>query len=62
MRKKVITGVVLTLSVLSLARAAETMWIHRTDNTTLGLSIANADSVSLNGSDVVFTAANGVTK
>lgn len=62
MRKKVITGVVLTLSALSLAWAAETMWIHRTDNTTLGLSIANADSVSLNGSDVVFTAANGVTK
>lgn len=62
MRKKVITGVVLTLSALSLAWAAETMWIHRTDNTTLGLSIANADSVSLNGSDVIFTAANGVTK
>ena len=62
MRKKVITGVALTLSALSLAWAAETMWIHRTDNTTLGLSIANADSVSLNGSNVVFTATNGVTK
>lgn len=62
MKKKVITGVALTLSALSLAWAAETMWIHRTDNTKLGLPITIADSVSLNGSNVVFTATNGVTK
>lgn len=62
MNKKVITGVALTLSALSLAWAAEIMWIHRTDNTTLGLSINIADSVSLSGSNVVFTANNGITK
>lgn len=62
MRKKVLTGVALTLSALSLAWAAETMWIHRTDKTTLGLPITIADSVSLSGSSVVFTATNGVVK
>ncbi len=62
MRKKVLTGVALALSALSLAWAAETMWIHRADNITLGLPITIADSVSLNGSNVVFTATNGVTK
>ena len=62
MRKKILTGVALTLSALSLAWAAETMWIHRTDKTTLGLPITIADSVSLNGSEVVFTATNGVVK
>ena len=62
MKKKVTTGVVLALSALSLAWAAETVWIHRTDNTKLGLTIANADSISLNGNNVVFTAANGERK
>ena len=62
MKKKVTTGVVLAMSALSLAWAAETVWIHRTDKTTLGLPITIADSVSLNGSNVVFTATNGVTK
>ncbi len=62
MNKKVITGVALTLSALSLAWAAETMWIHRTDNTTLGLPIEIADSMSLSGGNVVFAAINGETK
>ncbi len=62
MNKKVIAGVALTLSAISLAWAAETMWIHRTDNITLGLPITIADSVSLNGNNVVFTATNGETK
>ena len=62
MNKKVITGVALTLSALSLAWAAETMWIHRADNITLGLPIAIADSVSLSGANVVFTAINGEAK
>lgn len=62
MNKKVITGVALTLSALSLAWAAETMWIHRADNITLGLPIAIADSVSLSGGNVVFTAINGEAK
>ena len=62
MKKKVTTGVVLAMSALSLAWAAETMWIHRTDNITLGLPITIADSVSLNGNNVVFTATNGETK
>ena len=62
MKKKVLTGAVLTLSALSLAWAAETMWIHRTDNIKLGLSIVNADSVSLSGDNVVFTATNGERK
>ena len=62
MNKKVITGVALTLSAISLAWAAETMWIHRIDNIKLGLPITIADSVSLNGSNVVFTATNGEIK
>ena len=62
MKKKVFTGAVLTLSALSLAWAAETMWIHRTDNITLGLPITIADSVSLSGNNVVFTATNGEVK
>lgn len=62
MKKKVLTGVALTLSALSLAWAAETMWIHRADNITMGLPITIADSVSLSGSNVVFTATNGVVK
>ena len=62
MNKKVITGVALTLSALSLAWAAETMWIHRTDKITLGLPIEIADSVSLSGNNVVFTATNGEIK
>ena len=62
MKKKVLTGAVLTLSALSLAWATETMWIHRTDNIKLGLSIVNADSVSLSGDNVVFTATNGERK
>lgn len=62
MKKKVLTGAVLTLSALSLAWAAETMWIHRTDNITLGLPITIADSVSLSGNNVVFTATNGEIK
>lgn len=62
MKKKVLTGAVLTLSALSLAWAAETMWIHRTDNVTLGLPVTIADSVSLSGANVVFTATNGVIK
>ncbi|MBQ2838263.1 MAG: carbohydrate-binding domain-containing protein [Muribaculaceae bacterium] len=62
MKKKVLTGAVLTLSALSLAWAAETMWIHRTDNITLGLPITIADSVSLSGNNVVFTATNGEVK
>ena len=62
MKKKVLTGVALTLSALSIAWAAETMWIHRVDNIKLGLPIAIADSVSLNGTNVVFTATNGEIK
>ena len=62
MKKKVFTGAVLTLSALSLTWAAETMWIHRTDNITLGLPITIADSVSLSGNNVVFTATNGEVK
>lgn len=63
MKKSIIT-IVSALSIVSLAWAAETMWIHRTDNIRLGLPIELADSVSLSndGANVVFTATNGVTQ
>lgn len=62
--KKIIITAIAALSLVSLAWAAETMWIHRTDRMTLGLPIAIADSVSLSsdGANVVFTATNGVTQ
>lgn len=63
MRKSII-AIISALSIVSLAWAAETMWIYRTDNITLGLPIELADSVSLSsdGTNVVFTATNGVTQ
>lgn len=63
MRKSII-AIISALSIVSLAWAAETMWIYRTDNITLGLPIELADSVSLSsdGANVVFTATNGVTQ
>lgn len=62
--KKIFITIMSVLSLVSLAWAAETMWIHRADNITLGLPISIADSVSLSsdGTDVIFTATNGVTK
>ena len=52
------------LSLVSLAWAAETMWIQRTDNIKLGLPLEIADSVSLSqdGTKVIFTATNGVVQ
>ncbi len=62
--KKTIILAISALSLVSLAWAAETMWIQRTDNMKLGLPLEIADSVSISqdGSNVIFTATNGVVK
>lgn len=62
--KKTIILAISALSLVSLAWAAETMWIHRADNMKLGLPLEIADSVSISqdGSNVIFTAKNGVVK
>lgn len=62
--KKTIILAISALSLVSLAWAAETMWIHRSDNMKLGLPLEIADSVSISqdGANVNFTATNGVVK
>ncbi len=62
--KKTIILAISALSLVSLAWAAETMWIQRTDNMKLGLPLEIADSVSISqdGANVIFTATNGVVK
>lgn len=62
--KKTLILAISALSLVSLAWAAETMWIQRTDNIKLGLPLEIADSVSLSqdGTKVIFTATNGVVQ
>ncbi|MBQ7042730.1 MAG: carbohydrate-binding domain-containing protein [Muribaculaceae bacterium] len=62
--KKTFILAISALSLVSLAWAAETMWIQRADNIKLGLPLEIADSVSLSqdGSNVIFTATNGVVQ
>lgn len=62
--KKTFILAISALSLVSLAWAAETMWIQRTDNLKLGLPLEIADSVSLSqdGTNVIFTAKNGVVQ
>ncbi|MBQ9076767.1 MAG: carbohydrate-binding domain-containing protein [Muribaculaceae bacterium] len=57
MKKSAIIVSIAALSTVSLAWAAERMWIQRTDRIALGMPTEIADSVSLtaDGSNVVFT-------
>lgn len=62
--KKIILSALAAVSLFSLAWAAETMWIERTDNITMGLPLELADSVSLSsdGKSVIFQANNSVSQ
>ncbi len=62
--KKTALSIIAILSLASIVWAAETMWIHRTDNVTLGMPISIADSVTLSsdGSNVIFNTTTGVTQ
>lgn len=61
MKKKVLLLCASALSVISIAWAAETMWIHQTDRMTLGMPLTMADSikVSADGATVSFVTLNG---
>ena len=61
MKKKVLLLCASALSVISIAWAAETMWIHQTDRMTLGMPLTMADSikVSTDGATVSFVTLNG---
>ena len=61
MKKKTVLLCSSVLSVLSIAWATETMWIHQTDRITLGMPLEMADSikVSEDGATISFVALNG---
>ena len=61
MKKKTVLLCSSVLSVLSIAWATETMWIHQTDRMTLGMPLEMADSikVSEDGATISFVALNG---
>lgn len=62
MKKKTLLFCASALSVLSIAWAAETMWIHQTDRMTLGMPLEMADSIKVSddGATISFVALNGV--
>lgn len=61
MKKKTLLFCASALSVLSIAWAAETMWIHQTDRMTLGMPLEMADSIKVSddGTTISFVALNG---
>lgn len=62
--KKIVLSALAAMSLFSLAWAAETMWIQRADNITMGLPLELADSVALSsdGKSVIFQANNAVSQ
>ena len=61
MKKKTLLFCASALSVLSIAWAAETMWIHQTDRMTLGMPLEMVDSIKVSddGATISFVALNG---
>ena len=50
MRKGIFTAALAAIAAVSMAWAAETLWLHRTDGISLGLNIENADSITVDAS------------
>ncbi|MEE1297619.1 MAG: hypothetical protein UHE62_02680, partial [Muribaculaceae bacterium] len=58
--KKIILFTIAIVSVVSMAWAAKTIWIHQNDNITLGMPLASAEMITLSddGATVNFALKN----
>lgn len=63
MRKGIFTAALAAIAAVSMAWAAETLWLHRTDGISLGLNIENADSITVDASrsNIVVVGKDGST-
>ena len=63
MRKGLTIAALAAIAAVSMAWAAETLWLHRTDGISLGMNIENADSITVDAtrSNILVVGKDGST-